>query len=83
MIVEASSNAATRRSARDNDGSFQGALRGTFDQAKASLWETESAIRDKAAQATAATEKYVGDNPWKSLVIAGSIGLLLGLLFRR
>lgn len=45
--------------------------------------ETEETTRDNAAYDAAATEKYVGSNPWKSLAIATSIGFLLALLIRR
>lgn len=55
----------------------------TLDQAKAAILETEETIRDNAVHAAAATEKYVGRNPWKSLAIATSIGFLLALLMRR
>lgn len=73
---------STRRS-RSNDGGFQGVVEQTLDQAKAAIIETEETIRDNAAYAAAATEKYVGRNPWKSLAIATSIGFLLALLIRR
>jgi ElaB/YqjD/DUF883 family membrane-anchored ribosome-binding protein len=79
MILETTS---TRRS-RGNDSGFQGVVEQTLDQAKVAILETEETIRDNAAHAAAATEKYVGRNPWKSLAIATSIGFLLALLMRR
>lgn len=77
--METSSN----RRSRSNDSGFQGVVEQTLDQAKVAILETEETIRDNAAHATAATEKYVGKNPWKSLAIATSIGFLLALLMRR
>jgi ElaB/YqjD/DUF883 family membrane-anchored ribosome-binding protein len=71
----------TRR--RGNDGGVQGAINDTLDQARTAIAETQYAIREQATRATADTEKYVKQNPWKALAIAGGIGFVLALLIRR
>ncbi|HKA38877.1 MAG TPA: histidine phosphatase family protein [Burkholderiales bacterium] len=62
---------------------LSGVVEQALDQAKAAILETEETLRDNAAHATAATQKYVSRNPWKSLAIATSIGFVLALLIRR
>lgn len=74
---------SSSRRSRGNDSGFQGVVEQTLDQAKAAILETEETLRDNAAHATAATQKYVSRNPWKSLAIATSIGFVLALLIRR
>ncbi len=48
--------------------------------AKARLVEVEEAVVEKARQAAKATDEYVHENPWQSVIIAGGIGFLIGYL---
>ena len=48
--------------------------------AKARLIAAEEAVVEKARQAAKATDEYVHDNPWQSVIIAGGIGFLIGYL---
>lgn len=51
--------------------------------AKARLLEMEEAVVAKAKQAAKATDEYVHENPWQSVIIAGGIGFLIGYLVSR
>lgn len=51
--------------------------------AKARLVAVEEAVVEKAKQAAKATDEYVHDNPWQSVIIAGGIGFLIGYLASR
>jgi ElaB/YqjD/DUF883 family membrane-anchored ribosome-binding protein len=54
-----------------------------LDAAKGTLAQTQAAVSDKAEQAAAVTEKYVSENPWKSIAMVGSVGIILGMLLHR
>lgn len=51
-----------------------------LDVAKARYCELQDATVKQAKQAAAATDEYVHGNPWTSIAVAGSVGLLVGLL---
>lgn len=51
--------------------------------AKARLVAVEEAVVEKARQAALATDEYVHDNPWQSVIIAGGVGFLIGYLVSR
>lgn len=51
--------------------------------AKARLLEMEEAVVEKARQAAKATDEYVHENPWQSVIIAGGVGFLIGYLVSR
>jgi ElaB/YqjD/DUF883 family membrane-anchored ribosome-binding protein len=51
--------------------------------AKARLAAMEEAAVEKAKQAAKATDEYVHENPWQSVVIAGGVGFLIGYLAAR
>lgn len=54
-----------------------------LDTAKAKMLQTQGAMRDRAGQAASAAEDYTSANPWKALAIAGSLGVIIGLLMTR
>lgn len=54
-----------------------------MNQAKADLMMLQEAAIAKAKAAGDATDEFVHENPWKSMGIAGAVGLLLGLLISR
>jgi ElaB/YqjD/DUF883 family membrane-anchored ribosome-binding protein len=58
-------------------------LQTNLDQAKVVLADARSILREKTHHAAVATEEYVITNPWKAIAIAGSVGLIVGLLLRR
>ena len=55
----------------------------SLEDAKVRMSSAQSVISEKAGEATAVTERYVSENPWKALAIVGSIGVILGLLMSR
>lgn len=58
-------------------------LRESLEQAKLKLSDTQARVATKAEDAAVATKEYVTDNPWKSLAIVGSVGVILGMLMSR
>lgn len=52
-------------------------------QARERLQSLEDEMLVRARDAARETDRYVRDNPWQSLGIAASVGLLLGLLIAR
>lgn len=58
-------------------------LRRSMDEARVKASNAQSVITERANQATAATREYVTDNPWKSLAVAATVGIVLGLLLNR
>ena len=51
--------------------------------AKDKLIAAEEVVVDKAKEAARATDDYVHDNPWQSVIIAGGIGFIIGYLASR
>jgi ElaB/YqjD/DUF883 family membrane-anchored ribosome-binding protein len=74
---------ATAGQAGDKVNEMRGRLQDHLANAKASLVEAQAAVVDRAKQVGRATDDYVHDNPWRSVGIAGGIGLLVGLLIGR
>lgn len=70
---------STRSSAGTDETPVQRAL----GQAKEQYAQAEEAVKEKAENVAIATERYVGGHPWTSLAVAGSIGMVIGLLLTR
>lgn len=51
--------------------------------ARLELDKAEIALMAKAKDAAKVADRYVHENPWKTMGIAGGIGLLIGLLISR
>lgn len=51
--------------------------------ARQRLDELEEQVRDKAHDATRATEYFVRKHPWQSVGLAAGIGLIVGVLISR
>jgi ElaB/YqjD/DUF883 family membrane-anchored ribosome-binding protein len=51
--------------------------------ARLELEKAEIALMAKAKEAAKATDRYVHENPWKTVGIAGGVGLLIGMLISR
>ncbi len=75
----ADSTAPQRGAAGNSDSAVQAAI----DHAKGRVVQAGQALQEKADQAATVTERYVGAHPWTSLAIAGSIGVVVGLLLNR
>ncbi len=73
----------TADEAGDAAGDIRNRLQTRMNQAKADLILLQQAAVAKARAAGHATDEFVHENPWKSMGIAGSVGLLLGLLISR
>ncbi|PKO90694.1 MAG: DUF883 domain-containing protein [Betaproteobacteria bacterium HGW-Betaproteobacteria-10] len=58
-------------------------LEAKFNEARASLHAAQSTLNGKAKYAADCSQKYVSDNPWKSLGIIAAAGLIIGALIRR
>ena len=61
--------------------------RSTFESAlsdtRTKLHDARIAVSDKACYAAEATQKYVYDNPWKTLGLVAGFGLIIGILSSR
>lgn len=55
----------------------------TLRTAKNDLLKVEDTVLAKTKLAAQATDTYVHDNPWKSVIVGGVIGLLLGVIVSR
>ena len=44
--------------------------------------EWQGVVTDKAKDISSATDRYVQDNPWKTVAIAAIVGCILGFLMR-
>ena len=55
----------------------------TLSSAKADLIRLEETVVEKTKEAAKATDEYVHENPWKSVAIGATAGLLVGVLISR
>jgi ElaB/YqjD/DUF883 family membrane-anchored ribosome-binding protein len=62
---------------------LRASLMSRLSDAKNRLVEAEEAVVEKAKQAARATDDYVHENPWQSVIIAGGIGFIIGFLASR
>lgn len=62
---------------------LRASLTARLADAKAKLISAEEAVVEKAKQAAKATDEYVHENPWQSVIIAGGIGFIIGYLASR
>ncbi len=58
-------------------------VRDRMAKARVELTHLQQATVEKAKAAGHATDVFVHENPWKSIGIAGGIGLVVGLLISR
>jgi ElaB/YqjD/DUF883 family membrane-anchored ribosome-binding protein len=59
---------------------LRASLTAKIADAKVKLVAAEQALVEKAKQAAKATDEYVHENPWQSVIIAGGVGFLIGYL---
>ena len=55
----------------------------TIVKAKDDIIRLEEAVVEKTKVAAKATDEYVQENPWKSVGIAGAVGVVIGMLIAR
>lgn len=58
-------------------------LQESLRTARERLSEAEAALMDRTRAAARATDQYVHDNPWKSIGVAASVGVIVGMLIAR
>ena len=54
-----------------------------FSDTRARLHDVRIAVSDKACVAADATQKYVHDNPWKTVGLIAGLSLVIGILSSR
>lgn len=55
----------------------------TLSSAKTDLLHLQETVVDGTREAAKATDDYVHENPWKSICIGASVGLLVGFIISR
>lgn len=55
----------------------------TLTTAKAEVIRIEELVVERTKEAAKATDEFVHENPWKSVGIAGAVGLALGVIISR
>ena len=58
-------------------------LQESLRSARERLIAAEEAVAEKAREAARMTDAYVHENPWKSIGIAASLGVIVGMLITR
>lgn len=74
---------ATASDASERVKSLRPRLEESVRAARQRLSEADHAVREKASAATAATDRYAHENPWKIAGIAAAVGVLVGLVIGR
>ncbi len=67
----------------DSAHAAQVRLQESLRAARERLISAEEAVARKAREAARATDEYVHENPWKSIGIAASLGVIFGMLISR
>jgi ElaB/YqjD/DUF883 family membrane-anchored ribosome-binding protein len=75
--------AATDSQTGDKISSIRAKLKLNLGVARKNLMEMESIVKEKAKATAESTDKYVHENPWKSIGIATGVGLVIGILLNR
>ena len=55
----------------------------TLARAKTTATESVTAVRERAEEATDATDEYVHENPWAAVGIAAAVGIVIGFIAGR
>lgn len=74
---------STASHAGENAAAARARLRESLQSAKERLSAAEAAVVEKTRQAARATDEYVHENPWKSMGVAFSVGIIIGMLIAR
>lgn len=71
---------ATAGQAGEGVAELRTTLTSKLADAKNRLMTIDRAVVDKARLAAKATDEYVHENPWQSIIITGGVGFLIGYL---
>jgi len=71
---------ATAGQAGEGVAELRTTLTAKLADAKDRLMTMDRAVVDKARLAAKATDEYVHENPWQSIIITGGVGFLIGYL---
>jgi ElaB/YqjD/DUF883 family membrane-anchored ribosome-binding protein len=74
---------ATASAAGDRVSAARTRMEDSLRTARVKLAEAQEVVVDKAKAAARATDDYVHANPWRSVGIAASAGLVIGMLISR
>jgi len=74
---------ATASAAGDRVSAARTRMEDSLRTARVKLAEAQEVMVDKAKAAARATDDYVHANPWRSVGIAASAGLVIGMLISR
>jgi ElaB/YqjD/DUF883 family membrane-anchored ribosome-binding protein len=76
---------ATHAGEKVGDGAHAAQIRlqESLRAARERLIAAEEAVARKAREAARVTDEYVHENPWKSIGIAASLGVIFGMLISR
>lgn len=74
---------ATAGQAGEKASELRSRLQQRLIAAKDSLADAQIMVSDRAKQIGRAADDYVHDNPWRSVAVAASLGIVVGLLIGR
>jgi len=80
-VKEASSEIAG--TAKRAMSSARDSIADSYNVAKDAVTDAQAAVIDKGTAAAKATGRYVQQYPWAAVGAAATIGVLIGMLFRR
>jgi ElaB/YqjD/DUF883 family membrane-anchored ribosome-binding protein len=69
--------------ASETAGAARAKVQESLRLAKERLMTAETALADRTREAARATDLYVHENPWKSIGVAASLGVIVGMLIAR
>ena len=74
---------ATANQTGDKIAATRARLEATIKDARERVSELEENAMARGRAAVKRTDEYVHDNPWQAIGIAGTVGLLMGMLISR
>jgi len=74
---------ATANQTGDKIGAVRMRVEESLREARRKLGEMESNVVGRTKAAAKATDKLVHDNPWRSIALATTVGVMLGVLIGR
>jgi ElaB/YqjD/DUF883 family membrane-anchored ribosome-binding protein len=74
---------STASQAGEKAAAARARLQESLQSAKERLSVAEAAVVERTKQAVQVTDQYVHDNPWKSIGVAFSVGIIIGMLIGR
>jgi ElaB/YqjD/DUF883 family membrane-anchored ribosome-binding protein len=74
---------STASQAGEKAAAARARLQESLQSARERLSSAEAAVVERTKQAVQVTDQYVHDNPWKSIGVAFSVGIIIGMLIGR